>query len=51
LRDLTKTALDIVNQFHRALGEADWDFNELAVEQIRRLLEHLRDSHRTRPSG
>lgn len=46
LRDLTKTALDIVNQFHRALGEADWEFNESPAEHLQRLLENLRGLHR-----
>ncbi|HVR98241.1 MAG TPA: hypothetical protein VMW27_16610 [Thermoanaerobaculia bacterium] len=48
LRDLTKTALDIVNQFHRALGDTDCDFNDAAIEHLRRLLDNLRDFHRTR---
>ena len=47
LRDLTKTALDIVNQLHCALGEAERDFNELSVEHLRHLLNNLRDFHDT----
>lgn len=45
LRCLCKTALGVVNHFHKALGHGDWPFNDLPVDDLRRLLRDLRDFH------